>query len=210
METSALTTLGELAPRLALDLAAICLLAFGLSYRRQRRRDLVVVLTLVNVAVFLVVVVIAGGQLDASVGFGLFAVLSIVRLRSEPFSNAELGYFLIALALALVTAIDIGSLVLAAVLCAVALGAAALFDHPRLLRNSRQVTLTLEATFADHDALRRHVEERLNAEVIDLRICEVDYVREITRADVRCIDRPSAVAPAALEAQLHAVAPPGR
>ncbi len=42
------------------------------------------------------------------VGFGLFAVLSIVRLRSEPFSNRELAYFFVALVLALVCAIDLG------------------------------------------------------------------------------------------------------
>ena len=43
------------------------------------------------------------------VGFGLFAVLSIVRLRSEPFSNRELAYFFVALVLALVCAIDLGA-----------------------------------------------------------------------------------------------------
>jgi hypothetical protein len=209
MSTAA--AIDELGPRLLLDLLAVCLLAFGLSYRRQRRRDLVVVLTLVNVAVFLVVVVIAGGRIDAAVGFGLFAVLSIVRLRSEPVSNPELGYFLIALALALVTGIDVGGLWLSAALCAVALGAAAVFDHPKLLTPSRRVVLVLEATFADQDALRRHVEERLDVDVIDLEVDEVDYVRETTRVAGRCVDRPRAATSAAdLEARLHAVAPAGR
>jgi len=82
--------------------------------------------------------VIAGGELSMGVGFGLFAVLSIVRLRSEPFSNRELAYFFVALVLALLCAIDLGSLAFAGVLAGVALVAAWAIDHPRLSKPTRR------------------------------------------------------------------------
>ena len=50
--------------------------------------------------------------------------------------------------------------------------------------------VTVELVFADHDALRRHLEERLNVDIADVRVVEVDYVREVTRAELRCSDRP--------------------
>jgi hypothetical protein len=76
------------------------------------------------------------------------------------------------------------------VLAAAALVAVALLDHPRLLRSTRTMEVTLELVFADHDALRRHLQERLNVDIVDVRVVEVDYVREVTRVELRCADRP--------------------
>jgi hypothetical protein len=81
-----------------------------------------------------------------------------------------------------VTAIDVGGLAPAAVLAAVALAAAWAIDHPRLNRPTRRLEVTLELVFADPEALRRHLEERLNAQVTEARVVEIDYVRETTRA----------------------------
>jgi hypothetical protein len=185
--TAAVPAYGDVIPRLGLDLVAIVVLVYGLFYPRHKRMDLVVVYALFNVGLFIALLVIAGGELSMGVGFGLFAVLSIVRLRSEPFSNRELAYFFVALVLALVCAIDLGSLVYAAMLAAVALIAAWAIDHPRLSKPTRRLEVTLELVFADEEALHRHLEERLNAEIRELSVLEIDYVRETTRVEVRYI-----------------------
>jgi Domain of unknown function (DUF4956) len=176
--------------RLAIDAVAAGALVYGLFLPRHRRMDLVVVYALFNVGVFLALVVIAAGEVSMGVGFGLFAVLSIIRLRSEPFSNRELAYFFVALVIALVCAIDLGSPVHAAALAGAALAAAWAIDHPRLSRPTRRLEVTLELVFSDPDALRRHLEERLNAPVTDVSVLELDYVRETTRAEVRYREEP--------------------
>jgi len=206
---AAVPAYGDVLPRLGLDLIAILALVYGLFYPRHRRMDLVVVYALFNVGLFVALLVIAGGELSMGVGFGLFAVLSIVRLRSEPFSNRELAYFFVALVLALVCAIDLGSLTYAAMLAAVALVAAWAIDHPRLSKPTRRLEVTLELVFADDEALRRHLEERLNAEIRELAVLEIDYVRETTRVEVRYIpaDRTVSISKEALDAT---VAGPGR
>jgi Domain of unknown function (DUF4956) len=182
----------DVLPRLGLDLVAIAALVYGLFHPRHERMDLVVVYALFNIGLFLALLVIVGGELSMGVGFGLFAVLSIVRLRSEPFSNRELAYFFVALVLALVCAIDLGSLLFSGMLAAVALLAAWVIDHPRLSEPTRRLEVTLELVFSDDDALRRHLEERLNASVRQFSVLEIDYVRETTRAEVRYVpaDRP--------------------
>jgi hypothetical protein len=140
------------------------------------------------------------GSVGIGVGFGLFAVLSIVRLRSEPFSNVELGYFFVALVIALVCGLDLGTPLVAAGLAAIALAAAMVIDHPRLLRSTKRTELVLEVVFADEDALRRHVEERLNADVAELTVLELDYVREITRVAARYVPRPRLAGPLEMDA----------
>jgi Domain of unknown function (DUF4956) len=206
---AAVPAYGDVLPRLGLDLVAIVALVYGLFYPRHKRMDLVVVYALFNVGLFVALLVIAGGELSMGVGFGLFAVLSIVRLRSEPFSNRELAYFFVALVLALVCAIDLGSLAYAAMLAAVALVAAWAIDHPRLSKPTRRLEVTLELVFADDEALRRHLEERLNAEIRELSVLEIDYVRETTRVEVRYIPAPrtDSISKEALDAT---VAGPGR
>jgi hypothetical protein len=181
---------GDVALRLGVDLLAIAVLAYGVYFRRHGRRDLFVIYSMFNAGLFLALVVMTAGAVSVGVGFGLFAVLSIVRLRSEPFSNVELAYFFLALVIALVCGLDLGGPLVAAGLAAVAICAAAVIDHPRLLRSAKRTELVLEVVFADEDALRRHVEERLNAEVSELAVLELDYVREITRVAARYVPRP--------------------
>jgi hypothetical protein len=183
--------LTDLALRLAIDAAAIVALVYGIYLPRHRRMDLAVIYAMFNAGLFLALVVIAGGGVSLGVGFGLFAVLSIVRLRSEPFSNRELAYFFVAIVLALVCAIDLGSPALAAALAALAVAAAWIIDHPRFSRPSRRLVVTLELVFAGEGALRRHLEERLNARVTGVTVLEVDYVRETTRAAVAYLAEPA-------------------
>jgi hypothetical protein len=168
--------------RLAIDIASIAALVYAIYLPRYRRMDLVVVYALFNLGLFLAIVVITRGEVTLGIGLGLFAVLSMIRLRSETFTNREIAYFFVALVLAMVTAIDIGGLAPAAGLAVVALAAAWVIDHPRFNRPTRRLEVTLELVFSDQEALRRHLEERLNAQVTDARVVEIDYVRETTRA----------------------------
>lgn len=176
--------LQDLLMRLGLDALALAALLYGLFLPRHKRMDLVVVYALFNLGLFLALVVISQGQVSMGVGFGLFAVLSIVRLRSEPYSNRELAYFFVAIVLALVCAIDIGHLALAGVLVATVLLAAWAVDHPRLTAPTRHMRVTLDRIVSEH-TLHDVLEERLGGRVLDATVLEVDYVRETTVVAVR-------------------------
>ncbi|HWC27535.1 MAG TPA: DUF4956 domain-containing protein, partial [Solirubrobacteraceae bacterium] len=181
--------LAGLGSRLLIDVVAITALAIGLFYRRHRRSDLVVLYVVFNVGLFAAVVVISEGEVIAAVGFGLFAVLSIIRLRAEQLSFAEIAYFFASIVLGLVTAVDLGGAESTAALAALVLVAPAIIDHPGLLDASRRMELTLELVLADVDELRRAVEQRVGARVIALEVLDLDYVREVTRVEVHVIDR---------------------
>jgi hypothetical protein len=98
--------------RLAFDVGAVGLLAFALYRPRHGRSDLAVLLCLFNLGVFLAIAVIVHDEFGLSAGLGLFAVLSVMRMRSETFSPIELAYLFTALAVAIVCAVDVGGLVL--------------------------------------------------------------------------------------------------
>jgi hypothetical protein len=190
----------ELAVALALDAAAISVLAYGIYLRRHRRRDLVTAFAALNVGLFVVVQALSWVASTASLalGFGLFAALSLVRLRSEELNYREVAYFFSALALALVNGLALGRPLEAAVLSGVVLAVVWAVDRPRVELRPSRTSLVLDDVFAGEEALQAEVERRLGADVVSVTVNEIDYVRELTRIDVRYHPRRPAAAPAPL------------
>ena len=166
----------DLAARALLDLGSTAVLTLALFLPRHGRRDLLTVFWMFNSALFCVLLVISGGEIGVGAGLGLFAVLSIVRLRSEQYRNVEIGYFFVALALALVTGLAPG-LLLPAALCAGLLVVVGTVDLPRLLPAARSVDVVLDEVLEDEGELRRELGQRLRAVVVDVAVTQVDYVR---------------------------------
>ncbi|HHW64199.1 MAG TPA: DUF4956 domain-containing protein [Rhodocyclaceae bacterium] len=177
---------------LAANLLAITIVAYLVYFRRHSRRDLLMVYTTLNVGLFLAMTVISLQETAIGVGFGLFAILSIIRLRSEEFSNSELGYIFVSLIIALINALGVadatpmlldGLFILA--LNVVAILVVYVMDHPRLLRKVGRQQIILDTIHSNDQSLRADLEKRLNVRVLDYAIAHVDYVREITVLNVR-------------------------
>src|SRR4051794_34060192 len=186
--------IGDLILRLAIDVGCMALLA-GLITQRRPRRGLFVVFTTFNIALFCVLTVISEKHIGPAVGFGLFALLSIVRLRSEPFSNQELAYFFSALALALVNGLHIDDQWVSWALSAALLITLYLVDHPALHRRTARTRVTLDSVISSPAALREELERRLGVEVVEASVVGVDYVREIMRVNVRTPQPPGVPEP---------------
>lgn len=186
--------LSDLVLRLFFDLGCIALLNLLIAQRRPRR-GLFVIFTTFNVALFCVLTVISERHIGPAVGFGLFALLSIVRLRSEPFSNQELSYFFSALALALINGLRIQDRWVIVLLDAVVLASLFLVDHPALHRRTARTRITLDSVLTEPAALRAELEHRLGVEVAEASVVEVDYVREIMRVNVRSFQPPGVAEP---------------
>ncbi|GGV20785.1 DUF4956 domain-containing protein [Actinomadura cremea] len=170
---------------LAANLTAITVLAHVIYFRRHHRKDLRLAYIAVNVGVFTVVSLLLAERADVAVGFGLFAVLSIIRLRSDAITQEEVGYYFVALALGLVNGIAAVIPWLAVLLDAVLLAMMYLADHPRCASRTRRQVVTLDVVHADPAALHADLEQRLGGTVLSCTVTEVDYVRDVSIVDVR-------------------------
>lgn len=186
--------LGELVLRLFIDVVCVALLAVLVAQRRPRR-GLFVVFATFNLALFSVLTVISERHIGPAVGFGLFALLSIVRLRSEPFSNQELSYFFSALALALINGLRVEDRWVPVALDAVVLVTLFFVDHPALHRRTARTRVTLDQVIVEPSALRAELERRLGIDVVEVAVVEVDYVREVMRINVRALQPPGLAEP---------------
>jgi hypothetical protein len=186
--------LADVVLRLFVDVVCIGLLS-GLVAQRRPRRGLFVIFVTFNLVLFCVLTVISARHIGPAVGFGLFALLSIVRLRSEPFSNQELSYFFSALGLALINGLRLQDRWVPLVLDAVVLISLFLVDHPALHRQTARRRVTLDSIVTEPVALRAELERRLGVEVVEATVVEVDYVREVMRVNVRSLQPPGVMEP---------------
>ncbi len=170
---------------IVVDLVAIGILAGPLYFRRHRRRDLMLSYVALNVGVLGVALALSGANVGIGLGLGLFGVLSIVRLRSDQISQAEIAYYFIALALGLLAAIGAPTLWMPAVFSALLLGVLYAVDHPKLLGRQRRRTVTLDRAYLSETELRAALEHLLGGRVTRIEVSETDLVRDTTVVDVR-------------------------
>ncbi len=170
---------------IAADLIAISVLTFALYFRRHRRRDLVVAFLGVNVGVLAVALVLGAATTSSlGLGLGLFGVLSIIRLRSTEISQREVAYYFAALALGLIAGISSAPLI-GAGLMALIVGALWAGDHPALLGQARQQTVTLDRAITDESELRNELTNLLGGHIDQVTVNSIDLVRDLTVVDVR-------------------------
>lgn len=166
--------------RLGVDVVAMCLLLGLLALRRRGGRDLVTACAAFNAGLFAVAQVITSADIGVGAGFGLFAVLSIIRLRSELFSNTQLAYVFSTLSLALATGIPGVPVATGALLSALVVVTIAVVDAGRGRGAPTTATVTLDDVHRDRTVLIAELERRLGVEVVTVTVLEVDLVRETT------------------------------
>jgi Domain of unknown function (DUF4956) len=160
---------------LAIDLVLLFLLAYVFFYRRHQRRDVFVALCLINITLYVLGGALGTFTISIGVGFALFSVISIFRLRSVTLGWVEIVYLLVALAMGLslgIPAYDIPVQTLYAVLLVVAVYIA---DHPKVLpsRATQQFALTTDYIELEPTALKTKVEQQLGHEVKKIKVRSV-------------------------------------
>jgi hypothetical protein len=178
----------ETAIRLAINVAAMTILVFGLYYRRYRDKELVTAASMFNVFAFAVLTVLSSVEFSMTAGFGLFAILALFTLRSEQISKVEITYFFGSIAIAVICSVLGTSLGFVAIVATGVVFFAWVLDHPRILSQSDGVKITLDKI--DHDALsnpdrmRADLSERLGVEVMSYQITALNYINDMASINV--------------------------
>ncbi len=170
---------------LGIDLVAIVLLAFGIYFQRYRRREVMVAMIGLNVAVVAVSAALSSASVGLGLGLGLFGVLSIIRLRSSELSHSEVAYYFVSLAMGLLAGLAFDPTWLGQLLIGLLVVVMLLADHPALFRGYRHQVLTLDRAITDEKELQTELATLLGAEIKQFTVQRVDQVRDTTLVDVR-------------------------
>jgi hypothetical protein len=188
MSSVDLGVLQEIAWRFAIDSIAMITLLFGLYYRRYKDKELATTAAMFNIFAFCVLSVLSMVEFTVAAGFGLFAILALFSLRSEPITKIEITYFFGSVAIAVICSIKGTSPTFTTSIAAILILSAYLLDHPRILRSVDGAKITLDKIddyiFSDNTKMREELGRKLNVEVMSYQIISVDYVNDMARVSV--------------------------
>jgi hypothetical protein len=187
-----------------LDVIAILVMTFGLYFPRHRRKDMIVAYLGVNVGLLAITSVLSSDGITLGIGFGLFAVLSIIRLRSAELDQPEVAYYFAALAIGLLGGLVVSPEWLTPTLIGAILAALAIGDSPRLFARYRVQTMTLDSAYTDERELIARLEALLGATVHRIKVRRLDMVEATTTVEVRyeLLDAPAGTVLAVREPQI--------
>jgi hypothetical protein len=180
-----LSRYGSFATNLGIDLVAILAMTYVLYFRRHWRSDLLLSYVALNMGIFVVMSVLGSVRIDIAVSFGLFAILSIVRLRSSAVTQQEVAYYFVALVLGLVNGINVPDRTLLVAMNILLLSTMLVFDSRTLRDRSRRLEVNLKHVYTGEAALTAELERRLGGHVVYQEIERIDLVHDHLTVDVR-------------------------
>lgn len=176
------------AARFGANLVGMSLLLFGMYYRRYRDKELVTAAALFNVFVFAVLTVLSSVQFGVAAGFGLFAILALFTLRSEPLSKTEMTYFFGSVAIAVICSVQGTTVPFVVVTVLFVLAGAYVIDHPRMLQSVSGTKVSLDkinvALLSDPKSMRAELSDRLGVDVLSYQVLQLDYITEMAKLNV--------------------------
>jgi hypothetical protein len=176
---------GGLLPRLAIDLSCMFVLIRGIYYRTYRRTELFLTFFSFNLVIFLIGFVLNSATLSLGAAFGLFAVFSMLRYRTEGISTTDMTYLFLGIALGLIMAVSQTGWAQLVVVGAVVLAFTQLLEGGWLARRElRQVVQydRIELVNAhEREALLGDLRARTGLNVHRVEVEEIDMVRDSAR-----------------------------
>jgi len=201
--TELLNSYGGIATYLVLDLVAILLRAYVLYFRRHWRADLLLSYVALNVGIFVAMSLLTQVRVDIAVGFGLFAILSIIRLRSSAVTQQEVAYYFLALVLGLVNGMGVPDRGLVVAMNVVLLLTMFAVDSRPLRVRAQRMDVRLDGVYTNGAALVAELERRLGGRVVYQEVTEIDLTHGHMLIDVRLRPGPGVVEPPAQKLHHH-------
>ena len=174
--------------RFALNVVAMLLLVFGMYYGRYRDKELATAAALFNIFVFAVLTILSSVNFSVAAGFGLFAILALFTLRSEPLAKTEMTYFFGSVAIAVICAVQGTTVPFVALIVLLVLIGAYVLDHPKILQSIAGTKVSLDkidlTLLSNPEAMRADLSQRLGVDVLSYQVLQLDYISEMARLNV--------------------------
>ncbi|MFH1830244.1 MAG: DUF4956 domain-containing protein [Pseudomonadota bacterium] len=109
-------SLGELVLKFGIDLLVIYIIIRWIFYPLYRQKNFFFSYFLINISVFLVCALLSSIQLKIGFAFGLFAVFSIIRYRTEQIPIREMTYLFVTIIVGVINALSTSNISYAEIL----------------------------------------------------------------------------------------------
>ncbi len=168
--------------RFLVDIAAVFLLIRFIYFRHYRRTDLFLTFFGFNIIIFLITYLLNKVEMSMGAAFGLFAVFSMLRYRTENISAKDMTYLFFSIALGLITAISKGSWDDLAIMCLILLTLTALLEGGWLIKKENTKVINYDKiqliTPEKREELLLDLKQRTGLNIHRVIIQEIDFLKD--------------------------------
>ncbi len=173
--------------RLAINILSMIVLIRMIYYPVYKRRDQLFTFYMFNIAIFIITFVLntgskGSGGFSMGAAFGLFAVFSLLRYRTEDISARDMTYLFTVIALGLISSVNKGTMLEILLINCIILLAAWMLDGNILMKTEFVKTLQYENIELikpeNHELLIEDLRKRTGLNIHKVSIGRMDFLRD--------------------------------
>ncbi|MDI9879208.1 DUF4956 domain-containing protein [Flectobacillus longus] len=174
--------------RMGIDLLSVLVLIRLIYYKNYRRADLFLTFFVFNIIIFLLTYMLNKVVMSMGAAFGLFAVFSMLRYRTEGISAKNMTYLFMVIAIGLISAVSKGGWDELSVLNGLILFVTWLLESGLIMRKEYSKVVMYERieliTPDKQEELLQDLRTRTGLAVHRVEIHEIDFLKDATRMTI--------------------------
>lgn len=168
--------------KLIVDLVAVYILARFIYLKKHHRTDLFLTFFSFNIIVFFISYLLNRVDLSTGAAFGLFAIFSMLRYRTEGISAVDMTYLFLCIALGLIMAVSTGSFFEHMVLAGFLLLMTTILEKGFVAKRRSKITIQFEKPELAHPDKRKELIDELSIrtglKIFQVEIGNIDYLKD--------------------------------
>jgi hypothetical protein len=174
--------------KLIVDLVAVYVLAKFIYLKRHHRTDLFLTFFSFNIIVFFISYLLNRVDLSTGAAFGLFAIFSMLRYRTEGISAVDMTYLFLCIALGLILAVSTGSFFEHLVLAGFILCITSLLEKGFVAKRRSKITIQFEKPELTHPDNRKELIDELSRrtglKIFQVEVGNIDYLKDAVTLEI--------------------------
>lgn len=168
--------------KLTIDLVSVFILSKFIYLKKHFRTDLFLTFFSFNVIVFFISYLLNRVDMSTGAAFGLFAIFSMLRYRTEGISAVDMTYLFLCIALGLILAVSTGSFFEHLFLSGFILGMTYLLEYGFVARKKCKISIVFEKPELVHPnkkaELISELQNRTGLKIFQVEVGDIDYLKD--------------------------------
>lgn len=174
--------------RLLIDVISMVVLVRFIYFRNYRKKDYLFTFFLFNIIIFIITYMLNKVDMSMGAAFGLFAVFSMLRYRTEGISTKDMTYLFIVIAMGLITAVSKGTYFELIVIDFIIIAFTYALDGNWLVRNEMAKNIIYENIEMirpeHHEQLMEDLRKRTGLDIHRFSVNRVDFLKDVANIKI--------------------------
>ncbi|MFL5765378.1 MAG: DUF4956 domain-containing protein [Bacteroidia bacterium] len=168
--------------RLAIDFASVLVLVRFIYYPVYKNRENFFTFFIFNIIIFLITFILNKSEMSMGAAFGLFAVFSMLRYRTEGISTKDMTYLFLLIAIGLITAMSKGTWLEIALIDVIIIACTVALETTVLMKKEISKTIQYENIEmikpVHRTELIADLENRMGIKINRIAIGRIDFLKD--------------------------------